>query len=221
MGEHVIDRTELLQERYCGLLPYSFATRYIIRSIAHETQQIDNLLLVLQSVFIAYLFDAHQFETACVARPIHEHMLGDQLRVILVRRSHIDFKTGLFALHGERTDDIVCLKTGYFKHGYIHRLQQLFDDRNGFADIFGCLGSLRFVLLIGLMAERTACRIKSNAYMSRVDFLEQVFERDTKTEDSGGVFSLTVHSRGTDEGVIRPKDHGVRIYKKQFFHVTS
>ena len=178
-------------------------------------------MLVLQSVFIADLFDAHEFETACMARAIHEHMLGNQLRVVLIRRSHIDLKTGFFALHRERADDIVRFETGYLEHGYIHRLQQLFDDRNGFADIFGRLGSLRFVLLISLMAEGTAGRVKSDAYMGRVDFLEQVFERDTETEDSRGVFSFTIHSRRTDEGVIGAKNHGVRVDKKQFFHVTS
>ena len=175
MGKHIIDRPELLQECYGGLLPYSFATRYIIGGIAHKAQEIDDLMLVLQSVFVANLFWAHQFETARVARTIHKHMIGDQLRVILVRRSHIDLKSGLFALLGERTDDIVRFESRYLKHRDIHCLQQLFDDRHGFADIFGCLGSLRFVLLIGLMAEGTTSRIKSNAYMRRIDFLEQVF----------------------------------------------
>ena len=147
-------------------------------------------------------------------------MVGHQLRIILIRRSHIDLITCFLTLLGERTDNVIRFKTRHFQHGYIHRFEQSFDDRHRFADIFRCLRSLRFILLIRFVAERATGRVKSNTYMRRIDFLEQIFQRDGKTENSGRVLALTVHSRRTDKSVVRTENHCIGInQKKLLFHL--
>ena len=93
---------------------------------------------------------------------IHEHMIGNELAVVLVGRRHIDFVSGFFAHVGERADDVIRLETGDFENGYIHRLEELLDDGNRLADVFRGLGALGFVLLVRLVAEGTSCRVKSH-----------------------------------------------------------
>ena len=146
-----------------------------------------------------------------MARSIHEDMFGYELSIVFVRRSHKDLKTSLFPFLSESTDDIIRLKSGHFEHRDIHRLEYIFDYRNGFTNIFGGFGSLRFVLLICFMAERAPCGVKSHTDVRRVDFFEQVFERHRKAENSGSVLSLTVHSRCTNEGIVCAKNHRVSI----------
>ena len=142
---------------------------------------------------------------------IHEHMVGDELSVVLIRRSHIDLKTSFFALLRERADDVIRFKTGYFQHGYIHGFQNLLDHRHRLADVFRRLGTLRFVLLVRLMTERAALRIKSHPDMCGVDFLEQVLQRDAKTKDSRGVLPFAVHARRADECIVCAKNHRISI----------
>ena len=138
-------------------------------------------------------------------------MVGDELSVVLVRRGHIDLEIGLFALHGERSDDIVRFESGHFEHRYVHRLQDIFDDRHGFAYVLRRLGPLRFVLLVSLMAECAACRVKSDTEMRRIDFANQIVQRHTTTEDSGGVLAFAIHARSPDERIVCAKNHRVSI----------
>ena len=127
-------------------------------------------MLVLQSVFVANLLDTHQFEAACMTGTIHEHMLGNELSIVLVRRSHIDLKSVLFSLLGERTDHIIRFKTRHFENRYIHSLQKLLYDRHSFLDILGCLRPLGLILLVCLVPESTSGRVKSYCQMGRIDF---------------------------------------------------
>ena len=141
-------------------------------------------------------------------------MIGHQLRIILIRRCHIDLKTCLFTLLGQRTDDIVRLKTRHFQHRNIHRLQNLLDYRHGFPNIFRCFRSLRLVLLICLMAECTTRRIESHSQMGRVDLTNQILQGHAETKDSRGVLPLAVHTWHTDKSVVRTKNHRVRVYEQ-------
>ena len=147
-----------------------------------------------------------------MTRPVHEDMFAHQLSVVLVRRRHIDLKTGLFALLGERTDDIIRFKTQHLKGRYIHRFQQPFDDRHRLANILRRLLALRLVLLVCLVTEGAAFRVKRHTDMRRIDFLQQVIQRDGKTEDRRGVLSFAVHARCADKSVVRAKNHRIRIY---------
>ena len=124
MGEHVIDRAELLQQRHGRLLSYSLATWDIIACVTHQSQQVDDLRLILQSVFLAHLFGSHHLKTTRVARTVHEHMIRDELAVVLIRRSHIDLKSCFLTLLGQRADDVIRLKAGHFKSRYVHRFQE-------------------------------------------------------------------------------------------------
>ena len=151
-------------------------------------------------------------------RTIHENMIGHQLTVVLVGRSHIDLEAGLLSLFGKRTDYIVRLKAGDFQNRDIHRSEELFDYGHSLTDIFRSLGALRFVLFVRLMAERTAGGVKRNTNMRGVDFLNQIFKGNGKAEDGRGIFPFAVHTRGFNERIIRPENHRVGINKKQFFH---
>ena len=145
-------------------------------------------------------------------RAIHEDMIGHQLAVILIRRSHIDLKSRFLTFLRERSDHIVRLKSGDLQHRYIHRLQEVFDHRNRFSDIFRSLGTLGFVLLIRLVAESATRRVKSHSDMRRVDLLQQIFERDRETENSRGVLPFAIHARRADKRIIRTEDHRIGVY---------
>ena len=153
-------------------------------------------------------------------RAVHEYMIGNELAVVLIGRCHIDLISCLFALFGKRTNDIVRFEPRHLEHGNIHRFEHLLDHRHGLTDIFGCLRSLRFVLLVRLMAERPAGRVKSNTYMGRLNLTNEIIQRDAKTEDSRGILTFAIHSRRPDKSVVRAEDHGVRIDKKELVHIT-
>ena len=214
MFEHVFDRTELAQESDRRFFSDSFASGDIIAGIAHQSKQVDDLSLMFDIVFLAHLLGTHEFKSACVPRAIHEDAIRDKLSVVLVRSSHIDFKTGLFALFGECTDNIIGFKARHFKHRDIHGHEEVFDNRNGFADVLRRFRPLGFILLVRLMTEGTPGRVKRHTDMSRVDLLDEVFQRYGKAENSGSVLSFTIHPRRFDKSVVCAKNHRVSINKK-------
>ena len=105
------------------------------------------------------------------------------MSIVLIGRSHIDLESGYLGLVRERADDIVCFKARHFQYRNVHRLQELFDDRNGLADVFRCLWPLGFVLLEGFMTEGRSLRIEGHAYVGRFDLAQEVIECDGKAED--------------------------------------
>ena len=166
---------------------------------------------MLQTIFLAHLLRAQYLEPTGMPRPVHTYMVGNKLTVVLVGRSHIDLEARQLRLPGERSDDIVGLKTVHFHHGDVHRLQQVLDDRHRTPNILRCLLALRLIRLKRLMTERRAMRVESDTHMSRTHFAKQVVERDHKAEDGGRVLASAVHARGTDKGVVCAIDHRIRI----------
>ena len=217
--EQVIDRAELLQQFDGGLLPHSGTTRDVVGGIAHERQQVDDLTLVAQSVLLADLFRSHLFKPSGVLGAVHVHTFGDELAVVLVRRSHQHLKALLFRQGSYRADDIVRLKTRTLQACDMHGVEQVFDDGHGTAYILGRLFALRLVGGIRLMTERRAGRIKRHGNVRRVGLLKQIIQGDCKAENSGCILATRIDTGRTDKGVVRTVDHRIGVNEQQFHRV--
>ena len=88
-------------------------------------------------------------------------MLAYQLTIVFIRRHHVHIESLFFGLLGNGTYHIVGFVTGYFQYGYIVRLNNLLDNRNGCPDYFGRFFPLGLVLFECFVTECGARRIES------------------------------------------------------------
>ena len=77
MRQQVLHIAKLREQLHGRLLSYPFAARDIIRSIPHQCEQVNDLVLILQTVFRAHFLGSHLLKATCVARTVHVHALCD------------------------------------------------------------------------------------------------------------------------------------------------
>ena len=179
-----------------------------------------------ESVLLADLFRSHLFKPSGVLGAVHVHTFGDELAVVLIRRSHQHLKPLLLRQGGYRADHIVRLKTRTLQAGDMHGVEQVFDDGHGTAYILGRLFALRLVGGIRLVTERRTGRIKRHGNVRGIGLLHEIIQRNHKAEDSGRVLATekqcvsagsplpTAGHRGQraggfDTAALRPLNHHV------------
>ena len=222
VGEQVVDGTELLNQRGSGLLPHPRAAGYVIRSIAHQAQYVNDLLRTVDSPLRTDLGRPEHIEAGTDGLGLkHRDVRRYQLTVVLVGRHHIRLDAGGFGLCGQRTDDIVGLETCNLEHRYAIGFQDVLDNGHAESDGLWSLFTLRLVRRIVLVAEGTSVGVESHAEVRGTFLCQDLFQRVEESEDSRDVFTTAVETWVFDEPVIGSVDECVSVEQEKlhFFGV--
>ena len=120
---------------------------------------------------------------------------------------------------GERTDDVIRLDPFAFIATDAAGIQKLSGDRE--LDDQFLIQFLPRSLVIGihLVAEGRFARIPGDHHPIRFDLCQRLLEHRHETEDRVGRDPVArLHHPSVYRGIICPKQHGVTIQQKQFFH---
>ena len=207
-----------LQEFDGGLFADPRHSRDVVGRIAHQPEQIDDLLGVFQSVaFTHFLRTPNRGGVAAAARTIHPDLLGHKLGEVLVWRHHEHVEAFLLGTLRKATDQVVCLKPGRLKHRNAHAFEDANDPWNAQLDVFWGLVPVRLVLRKLLVAQRGSWRVKHHRQVGGL-FVADDFQKGVgEAKHRRGVHPLGVDAGVLDECVIRAKNQGVRIDEKKLF----
>ena len=112
VGQDVFEGSVLSEELGGGFLADSGDSGNVVDRVAHQSQDIDDLIHPLNAPLFADLGGPHHFGgLASAGRLVHLDSVGDKLPKILVRRHHEHLKAGLFGLVGQGSDHVVGLVT--------------------------------------------------------------------------------------------------------------
>ena len=161
-----------MQQRDGSFLAHALAAGYVVGAVAHQSEQVDNLVLVVDSVFGAHLGDAHLLEAAVMARTVHVYMFVDELTVVFVGCCHQHFEALLLCLARHGAYDVVCLEAFDLEDTDVHGFENLLYPWHCGTYVFGSLLSLSLIALVCFVAESLAFGVESYSQMSGVDFRE-------------------------------------------------
>ena len=169
----------------------------------------------LEPELLLNLFGPPDFVASSLHRTVHAHPIAHQLAIVLIRGDHIDLSACLGSVHAECTDDIIRLVVEDFDGGDAVGLQQLPDERYGYAYPLGGLFTLGLVLGIFPMPKCPSRRVKDDSDLVGVLLPQQIFKHKHEAEDSAGITPFGVDPWGLDEGIVGSIDEGVSIEEKE------
>ena len=82
MGQQILDATEVGNEFYGRLFAHTGTARYVVRTVAHQSQYVDDLFGRLDTIFGLDLFGTQYLEIAAELGAVHEDMGRYQLAVV-------------------------------------------------------------------------------------------------------------------------------------------
>ena len=104
-------------------------------------------------------------------------MLRSKLQSISVSRNNSNLHPLFLTGSGNRTEQIVCLQSGFLDDRNVHRLQHLFDDRNLLTKFFCHRLSCSFIISKHLMTKCRCMNIKCDRQILRFFFFQN-FKQD-------------------------------------------
>ena len=190
----------------------------VVRRIAHQSQQIDDLLGVFQAIALAHLFRApHACGIASPAGSEHPNLVRHQLGKVLVWGHHEDVKPFLLCALREAANQVVCFESRGLQHGNAHAFQNLDNPRHTEFDVFGRLVAVGLVVFELFVAQGGPRRIEHHGQVCgllRSDDLEQgVGEAKHRRR----VHAFGVDARVFDECVIGAENQRIGIHQKELF----
>ena len=204
VGEQVFDAAVLLDERGGGFFAEAFHAGDVIDGVAHEREDVDDLLRALDAPTLADFLHAEDFDLGTGAAGFVDFdVLGDELAEVLVRCDHEGLDAFFLRAFGQDADDIVRLVAIAHEDGHVHGLHEAFDLRDGHADVLRHLLALRFVSREHLMARRGCGGVQSDREMRGLLILEDVEQRVGEAVERGGVQPIAGADGGFDEGKVR------------------
>ena len=117
----LVECAELIKPLRCSFRPYFWHTRNVVNAVAHKRKVVNDLLWC----YTEFIYDALAVHLGIGHGVDQGHMLGYQLRhVLITRRNHRS--AFLLGSHGRiGADDIVCLDTLYTNQGQTHCSDQI------------------------------------------------------------------------------------------------
>ena len=129
VGQEVVDAAKFGDELLCGLLADTGTTGDVVRTVAHESQQVDDLCGRVDAELLLHFLDAQRVELlVAVARAVHEHVFAHELAVVLVGGHHVGVDAAGAGLRGQRADDVVGFVAGHFEDGDMIGANDVFDE---------------------------------------------------------------------------------------------
>ena len=166
-------------------------------------------------------FGHAEFVVAVAAKSgfVDEHMLCNELSVILVGGQHQYFEIAGFIGHFcQCADYIVGFVAFYLHHRNAVCFDYLFDNRHGSAYVFGCGLALCFVGFVGFVAKGLASRVEHHGDVCGLFAFQHIVECVYKSENGAGVQPFGVDARIFDKSIVGAINLRVGIDEQQSFH---
>ena len=217
--EHVLHRAELRDELGGGLLTHAGAAGDVVADVALEGQQVDDLAGAGDAVALAHLLrTAHLEALALERRAVHEHVVGDELAVVLVRRHHVGGEALARGLGGKRAYDVVGLIARHLDDMDAPCLDNLLDDGYGEGDVLGLFVALGLVFGVELVAEGVAAgRVEADGHVLRIFLAHNLVKDVGEAVDGRGVAPVRGVERVAYHRVVGAVYQCVCVEQKQFF----
>ena len=219
MRQHIVYTTKLLQQLHRSLLSHAWATRYIVRRITHQSQQVNHLRCRFQPPFFQHLCHAERIKSrAAKSWFIDFNILCHQLTIILIWRHHQHLKPLLLSQTSQRANHIIRLIARHLNHWYPMRLHYLLDNRHRFTNILWRSLTICLILLVCLMSECRTRWVEHHRQMRRLLPCQHIIQRIHKPKYRRRIHPLRVYSRHTHKRIISPINQRISIKQKQSFH---
>ena len=108
--EKVVDASELVNEFHGSLLTDTGTPWEVVGRVAHQRQQVNNLICRGDTIFLANFLWTHFFIAAPVTWTELINVLAHQLTIVLVGGEHIGLNTQNARFHRKCTDDIISFE---------------------------------------------------------------------------------------------------------------
>ena len=169
VGDDIFDRVVFGYEFGSGLLPYSMNAWDVIRSVAPETEYVDDLFRTFDSEFLAHFFYSEYFRRlAAFGRFIYEDILTYELTEVFIRCHHKSREPFFLSFFRKSTNNIVGLISRFFKDRDIKSLDNFFDIRHRDLDVGRCLLAVSLIFRKVFGSSYRFAEIESHADMSRI-----------------------------------------------------
>ena len=202
-GEQVVDAAELVYQFHGGFFAHAGTTRNVVGRITHESEQVDHLFRFGNSVFTDhFLFAPNIVARATETGTIHEHVVTDELPIVLVGGEHVGLYAGQTSLCGERTNHVVGLKAVGLKHRCAEGVEYVLYYWHRSLYVFRASLALCLVFGVGFMTESGSAGVESHADMCWFLLFQHLVERVDKAHYGRCILSFRVDSRVFDERIV-------------------
>ena len=217
--EQFIDAAKFGDEFHRRFLPHAGTTGNVVRRVAHQSEQVDDLSRRCHAIFFVHLlFTHHLGRFAARAGAYHLDVWGHELCIVLVGSHHPHLQSLLRPFPGQGADHVVRLVARHFQDGDAESPDDVLDDGHRQPDVLRRGFALRLVLRICLMAESTAGGVEGNAHEVGMMTSEHVVQRIDKAENGRCVLSFGVDARTADQGVVGTVNQCVGIEQIEGLH---
>ena len=210
--------TVRLQKFDGGFLPHTRNTGDVVRRIAHQSQQIDDLLGVFQAVALTHLLRTpHARGVASAAWPKHPNLVCHKLGKVLVWGHHEDVKPLFLGAFREAPNQVVRFKSRGLQHGNPHAFQDFDNPGHTELDVLRGLVPVGLVVFELFVPQGGPRRVKHHRQVRgllRADDLEQGVG---ETKHRRRVHAFGVDSGVLDECVVGAEDQRIGVYQKELF----
>ena len=192
--------------------------RNVVGGIAHQAQQIDDLLRLFQTVaFAHFVRTPNGGWVATSPGTEHANLVRDELCKILVRGHHEHVEPFFFCALGEAPYQVVSLKSWSLQHGNLQAFEDADDPWDAQLDVFRRFVSVGFVVRELLVAQGGTGRVKHHRDVGRLFCADDLQKGVGESKHRRRIHPLGVDAWIFDEGVIRPKNQGIGIDEKELF----
>ena len=213
--QEIVNGTKFLNEFCSSLFTHAWTTRNVVGSIAHESEQVDDLTGVLYTIFFAHFLLSQKLEILGFGVGlVHPHVRPHELPIILVGRHHenADFIGRKPPCQG--TNYVVCLEFGNLNDRDVVGLENFLDDRYCEADALGRFFALCLVFRVDLVSKRTSFRVESHSNIVRILLFQHLFERVDEAHNGRSVFAFTVLDWSANKSIICSVNERVCVKKE-------
>ncbi len=206
-----LDVAVLLHERHGRFLPDAGHAGHVVRRVADEGQEVDELARFEAAVLLGEGLGRLAVEgLALVRRAEHVDAVREELAEVLVGREDHGVDAFVLGALRERPDHVVGLDALGFEHGDVERLNEPLDERDVRLDLVRHRRPVRFVVLVELVAERrrAAELVEDDGDVLGLVVFEELEEGDREAVERPRVGAVGGRERGVlhrEEGAVRQR----------------
>ena len=215
--EQVFDASILSDQFLSGFLTHTRHTGHVVRTVAHQAQDVYYLIHAFDLPLFQDFFDALNFLVTGAPRFTDKGAIGDQLTVVLVGRNHVGDKAGFFRLFGERSDHIVRFPSGDSDNGQVERFAQAENIGKRHAEVLRHGLALSLVCGIHLVPVSRLRRVENNADMGGVRVAQNIQQGVCEHEYGGGIQAGGGHAGVADHGKMGPVNQRHSVQQVELF----
>ncbi len=190
--------------------------RNVVRRVAHQPQQVDHLQWVFNAKPLTHFCRSPNLgRIALSTRPVHAHLLGYQLSIVLVGCHHVNVEALFLCQYRQIANHVVCLKARLGNGGNAHGLCHGVNVGNARPNVFGCFVPVGLVFGKRLVSERRSWGVKNDGQVGRFLVFKDVQHGGCETEHSAGIGALAVDAGVADKGIVCPENQGKGINQEE------